>query len=90
MVKAQGDISSGKVLVMHTLDRQPAPFDTMWTDVREAHPRARVRLASGDTATVAVIQQEGSEPELHVLSGDVEIDLYDQEQYQDIKDEVAQ
>ncbi len=78
----------GQVIARYTLAKEPPPWDTMWTDVREAKPRCRVRPNS-DTAVVAVIQQGGSEPELHVLTGDVEIDQYEDEKYKAIRDEGA-
>lgn len=81
-------MDTGQIVARYELTKEPPPFDSMWIDVREAQPRCRVRLNS-DTAVVAVIKQAGSEPELHVLSGDVDIDTYEDEKYKAIRDEVA-
>lgn len=88
-------MKAGQVLATYTLHKEPLPWDTSWYDIPEARPRCRVRLVS-DEATVSVLQYSGSEPELHILSGDVEISVYDEvdhngdPKYREIKDEVRQ
>ena len=73
-----------KVLARYELVREQPPFDTMWTDIREAAPRCRVR-PTGDRAVVSVIQ-EGSERRLEV-EGEIEQDNYEDDKYQEIRDE---
>lgn len=72
------------IVATYTIAKEDPPHDTVWTDIREAKPRCRVRATGQDPVTVKV-DRDGK---IDVTGGARDVDQYEDEKYKEIRDEV--